>query len=142
MKIYLITGILVFFSSISFSQEQGTEDFLVIQNQEVPLVYLIKELSKNLPQTIDKNTKWISVRRGVEKRSIVYSYLITSMGEGDFSETGVEELKEGQTSFLKNYYCTQPGLILLRENNIKLEHNYSDKNNKYLFSIFTDNSDC
>ena len=142
MKILLITALLVFFPSISFSQEQGTEDFLVIQNQKVPLVDLIKELSKNLPQTIDKNTKWISVRKGVEKKSVVYNYLITSMGKDDFPETGVEMLKEVQTPFLRNYYCTQPGLIFLRENNIKLEHNYSDKNNKYLFSIFTENSDC
>tara|TARA_B100001250_G_scaffold357099_1_gene332611 strand:+ start:769 stop:1197 length:429 start_codon:yes stop_codon:yes gene_type:complete len=142
MKYFLITVFLGFFSSVSYSQEHETDDFLVIQNQKIPLGVLIKEISKTLPQTIDKNTKWVSVKKGIEKKSIVYNYLITSMGKEDFSESGVQMLKEEQTPFLQNYYCTQPGFIPLRENNIKLEHNYSGKNNKYLFSIFTENSDC
>ncbi len=126
----------------SCSQEQETEDFIIIQNEKLPLGYLIDTLSKNLPKTIDKNTRWVSVGRGVEKKSIVYNYLVTSMGKEEFFESGSHMLKEEQTRLLLNYYCTQPSYIILRENNIKLEHNYSGKNNKYIYSIFTENSDC
>jgi len=27
-------------------------------------------------------------------------------------------------------------------NNIKIEHNYSDKDGNYIFSVFTENTDC
>ena len=64
------------------------------------------------------------------------------MGKEEFFESGSHMLKEEQTRLLLNYYCTQPSYIILRENNIKLEHNYSGKNNKYIYSIFTENSDC
>jgi hypothetical protein len=43
---------------------------------------------------------------------------------------------------LLNYYCTQPSYKILRDNNIKIEHNYSDKNGNYIFSVFTGNTGC
>ena len=58
----------------SCSQEQETDDIVIIQNENVTLGYLIDTLSKNLPKTVDKNTRWISVGRGVEKKSIVYYF--------------------------------------------------------------------
>ena len=51
-------------------------------------------------------------------------------------------LKEEQTRLLLNYYCTQPSYKILRDNNIKIEHNYSDKDGNYIFSVFTGNTDC
>ena len=51
-------------------------------------------------------------------------------------------LKEEQTRLLLNYYCTQPSYKILRDNNIKIEHNYSDKDANYIFSVFTGNTDC
>ena len=126
----------------SCSQEQETDDIVIIQNENVTLGYLIDTLSKNLPKTVDKNTRWISVGRGVEKKSIVYYFLVNSMGKEEFFESEVHMLKEEQTRLLLNYYCTQPSYIILRENNIKLELNYSGKNGKYIYSIFIENSDC
>jgi hypothetical protein len=68
----------------SCSQEQETDDIVIIQNENVTLGYLIDTLSKNLPKTVDKNTRWISVGRGVEKKSIVYYFLVNSMGKEEF----------------------------------------------------------
>ena len=68
----------------SCSQEQETDDIVIIQNENVTLGYLIDTLSKNLPKTVDKNTRWISVGRGVEKKSIVYNFLVNSMGKEEF----------------------------------------------------------
>ena len=126
----------------SCSQEQETDDIVIIQNENVTLGYLIDTLSKNLPKTVDKNTRWISVGRGVEKKSIVYYFLVNSMGKEEFFELEVHMLKEEQTRLLLNYYCTQPSYKILRDNNIKIEHNYSDKDGNYIFSVFTGNTDC
>ena len=141
MKRIISILVLGMFLSNSYSQEVNDE-FLIIQDQKIHIDILIGELSKNLPQIIDGNTRWVQVRKGKEKKSIVYLYLITSMGKDDFHESGIELLKNDQKPFLQNFYCTQPGFVFLRENNVKLEHNYSDKNNQYLFSIYTENSDC
>ena len=126
----------------SCSQEQEIDDIVIIQNENVTLGYLIDTLSKNLPKTVDKNTRWISVGRGVEKKSIVYYFLVNSMGKEEFFESEVHMLKEEQTRLLLNYYCTQPSYKILRDNNIKIEHNYSDKDGNYIFSVFTGNTDC
>ena len=66
------------------------DEFLIIQDQKIHIDILIGELSKNLPQIIDGNTRWVQVRKGKEKKSIVYLYLITSMGKDDFHESGID----------------------------------------------------
>ena len=126
----------------SCSQEQEIDDIVVIQNENVTLGYLINQLSKNLPKTIDKNTVWVSVGRCVEKKCLVYSSRLTAFTKEEFLESVNQQLIGKNNHLLLNYYCTQPSYKILRDNNIKIEHNYSDKDGNYIFSVFTGNTDC
>ncbi len=126
----------------SCSQEQEIDDIVVIQNENVTLGYLINQLSKNLPKTIDKNTVWVSVGRCVEKKCLVYSSRLTAFTKEEFLESVNQQLIGKNNHLLLNYYCTQPSYKILRDNSIKIEHNYSDKDGNYIFSVFTGNTDC
>jgi len=126
----------------SCSQEQEIDDIVIIQNENVTLGYLINQLSKNLPKTIDKNTVWVSVGRCVEKKCLVYNSRLTAFTKEEFLESVNQQLIGKNNHLLLNYYCTQPSYKILRDNNIKIEHNYSDKDGNYIFSVFTGNTDC
>ena len=126
----------------SCSQEQETDDIVIIQNKNVTLGYLINQLSKNLPKTVDKNTMWVSVGRCVEKKCLVYNSILTSFTKEELLKSVNQGLIEKHPHLLLNYYCTQPSYKILRDNNIKIEHNYSDKNGNYIFSVFTGNTGC
>jgi hypothetical protein len=106
------------------------------------LGYLINQLSKNLPKTIDKNTVWVSVGRCVEKKCLVYNSRLTAFTKEEFLESVNQQLIGKNNHLLLNYYCTQPSYKILRDNSIKIEHNYSDKDGNYIFSVFTGNTDC
>ena len=126
----------------SCSQEEEIDDIVIIQNEKVTLGYLINRLSKNLPKTVDKNTLWVSVGRCVEKKCLVYYSRLTAFTKEEFLESVNQGLIKKNNHLLLNYYCTQPNYKILRDNNIKIEHNYSDKDGDYIFSVFTENTDC
>ena len=98
--------------------------------------------SPTLPIVVDENTTWWGVREGVEENSMVYSYFITTVSKDLLDSNVIKEWKTTQKEFVTNFYCTQPDLTPMKENNIKIEYNYSDQEGVFLFSINTDNSLC
>tara|TARA_B100000886_G_C20081040_1_gene349843 strand:- start:116 stop:397 length:282 start_codon:yes stop_codon:yes gene_type:complete len=76
--------------------------------------------SENLPMEIDKATTLIQIFAGLD-RDIVYKYSV---------KVKPAVLKDGE---LRNYF---------KDNNITMEHNYVDINNRYLFDVRISSKFC
>ena len=144
----LITTTLIFLISCSDGLQ---EDFIVVTNEEVGLVDqkiymtdLVNIVSKenNLPVVMDSTTQWVSFTKGQKPKSVVYDFLLTKRDIEDYSETDIENHKNIQFKSIENDYCTNPQYTFIREHDISSEYRYSDKNYKYLFSIFSNELSC
>jgi hypothetical protein len=146
MKIIVIL-FLVFL--VSCSQESEDVDFITVTNKELGMVGekvyirdLVEMMSKSLPMIMDSNTKWVGFTKGPELKSVIYSFLLTSRDIQTLSETEVENMGTIQKRQVNNDYCTNPQYTFIRIHGISSEFRYSDKNFKYLFSIFSKDFNC
>lgn len=142
----LITITLIFLFSCS---DRSEEDFIMVTNEELGLVDqkvymrdLVNSASKDLPVILDSTTKWVLFTKGTKPRSVVYQFLLTKRDIEDYSKTDIENHKNAQFDKIENDYCTNPQYRFIRENDLSSEYRYSDKNYKYLFSIFNDDLNC
>ena len=145
-KNFLITFTLIFLFSCS---DQLDEDFVIITNEELGLVDqkvymkdIVDSVSKDLPIIMDSTTQWVRFTRGIKKRSVVYEFILTKRDIEDYSNIDIENHKNVQFERIQNDYCTNPRYTFIRENKISSEYRYSDKNYKYLYSIFSDELSC
>ena len=143
-----ITITLIFL--ISCSDGKG-EDFIVVTNEEAGLVNkkiymkdLVKIVSEqfNFPVVMDSTTQWVSFTKGQKPKSVVYDFLLTKKDIEDYSETDIKNHKNIQFKSIENDYCSNPQYTFIREHEISSEYRYSDKNYKYLFSIFSNELSC
>jgi hypothetical protein len=145
-KLLILTITLIFLISCSDGLE---EDFIVVTNEEAGLVDqkiymkdLVNSVSKDLPVVMDSTTKWVLFTKGIKPRSVVYQFILTKRDVEDYSKTDIENHKNVQFKNIENDYCTNPQYTFIREHEISSEYRYSDKNYKYLFSIFSDELSC
>jgi len=134
---------------ISCSQEPEDVNFITVTNKEYGMEeykFYIRDLvemnAKNLPITMDSNTKWVGFSRGSELKSVIYSFLLTSRDIQTLSETEIENMDAIQKRQVENDYCTNPQYAIVRTYGISSEYRYSDKDFNYLFSIFSKDFNC
>jgi len=109
------------------------------------MVEVAKIYSENLPMQIDKATTLIQIFAGFD-RDIVYKYSVkvkpSVLKDGKVRNYFTETLSEHVFKKETNNYCSQPLLKIFRDNNVTMEHNYVDTNNKYLFDIRISSNMC
>ena len=101
--------------------------------------------SENLPMEIDKATTLIQIFAGLD-RDIVYKYSVkvkpAVLKDGELRNYFTETLSEHVLKREINNYCSQPGLKIFKDNNITMEHNFVDINNRYLFDVRISSKFC
>ena len=109
------------------------------------LVEAAKIHSKNLPMAIDGATTLIQVLAGFD-RDIIYKYSVkvkpVVLKDGRVRSYFIETLSEHTLKRVINEYCSQPSLKFFKDNNITMEHNVVDNNNKYLFDVKVSSKMC
>mgnify|MGYP001416772442 CR=1 FL=1 len=138
MKFYFII-----FLSLSFNQTI----FAQMSDKEVneTMIEVAEIYSENLPMEIDKATTLIQIFAGLD-RDIVYKYSVkvkpAVLKDGELRNYFTETLSEHVLKREINNYCSQPGLKIFKDNNITMEHNYVDINNRYLFDVRISSKFC
>lgn len=138
MKFYFII-----FLSLSFNQTILAQ----MSDKEVneTMIEVAEIYSENLPMEIDKATTLIQIFAGLD-RDIVYKYSVkvkpAVLKDGELRNYFTETLSEHVLKREINNYCSQPGLKIFKDNNITMEHNYVDINNRYLFDVRISSKFC
>lgn len=138
MKFYFIIILLLSFNQTTYAQMSNKEANEIIMT-------VAEMYSENLPMEIDKATTLIGIFAGLD-RDIVYKYSLKVKP----SVLEDEEVRDYFTKGLSEYvlkreinnYCSQPGLKIFKDNNITIEHNFVDINNRYLFDVRILSKDC
>ena len=120
----------------------ATNEELGMVDQKVYIRDLVEMTSKDLPVTMDSRTVWVGFQKGPELKSVIYQFLLTSRDIQSLSETDIEKMKTNQTRQVDSDYCTNPQYTFIRTHGITSEYRYSDKNFKYLFSVFSKDLSC
>jgi len=148
MKKLIVTSICLIFI-MSCSDETKDVNFITVTNEELGMVDqkvyirdLVEMTSKDLPVTMDSRTVWVGFQKGPELKSVIYQFLLTSRDIQSLSETDIEKMKTNQTRQVDSDYCTNPQYTFIRTHGITSEYRYSDKNFKYLFSVFSKDLSC
>ncbi len=114
--------------------------FAQMSDKEVneTMVEVAKIYSENLPMEMDKATTLIQIFAGFD-RDIVYKYSLkvkpSVLKDGKVRNYFIETLSEHTLKREINNYCSQPLLKIFKDNNVTMEHNFVDNNNRYLFDI-------
>jgi len=114
--------------------------FAQMSDKEVneTMVEVAKIYSENLPMQIDKATTLIQIFAGLD-RDIVYKYSVkvkpSVLKDGKVRNYFTETLSEHSLKREINNYCSQPLLKVFKDNDVTMEHNFVDNNNRYLFDI-------
>tara|TARA_B100000767_G_C19759209_1_gene534368 strand:- start:1872 stop:2288 length:417 start_codon:yes stop_codon:yes gene_type:complete len=131
MKFYLTIFLLLSFNQ-SISAQMSDKEV----NQT--MVEVAKIYSENLPMQIDKATILIQIFAGFD-RDIVYKYSVkvkpSVLKDGKVRNYFTETLSEHSLKKEINNYCSQPLLKIFKDNDVTMEHNFVDNNNRYLFDI-------
>ena len=130
MKFYLTIYLLLSFNQSIFAQMSDKE-------VNETMVEVAKIYSENLPMQIDKATTLIQIFAGFD-RDIVYKYSVkvkpSVLKDGKVRNYFIETLSEHSLKREISNYCSQPLLKILRDNDVTMEHNFVDNNNRYLFA--------
>ena len=107
------------------------------------IVRMSKKLVKNLPYDVRAGITLVGVAAHPSVlRTMTYYGIISDVDLKKTSNIVLTDIKaRGQVDTI-NYYCTQPRLQIFRDNNISIEWNYSDTNNRYIFSSIASTQDC
>ena len=131
MKFYLTIFLLLSFNQSIFAQMSDKE-------VNETMVEVSKIYAENLPIQIDKATTLIQIFAGFD-RDIVYKYSVkvkpSVLKDGKVRKYFTETLSEHSLKREINNYCSQPLLKIFKDNNVTMEHNFVDNNNRYLFDI-------
>lgn len=131
MKFYVTIFLLLSFNQSIFAQMSDKE-------VNETMVEVAKIYSENLPMQIDKATTLIQIFAGFD-RDIVYKYSVkvkpSVLKDGKVRNYFIETLSEHSLKREINNYCSQPLLKIFRDNDVTMEHNFVDNNNRYLFDI-------
>jgi len=131
MKFYLTIFLLLSFNQSIFAQMSDKE-------VNETMVEVSKIYAENLPIQIDKATTLIQIFAGFD-RDIVYKYSVkvkpSVLKDGKVRKYFIETLSEHSLKREISNYCSQPLLKIFKDNNVTMEHNFVDNNNRYLFDI-------
>ncbi len=104
------------------------------------LITMVNTINKQLPMTIDKETRWdSSVAMG---KKVIYLYTLINFTAKQLSKTQVTKFTEIQTKTLVNNYCTLPAMAVFKNNAIKLDYTYRGKEGKHIITIPIAQTDC
>ncbi|URQ67144.1 hypothetical protein M9C83_02795 [SAR86 cluster bacterium] len=106
---------------------------------DLVLQEVANEYSKLLPIRLDAVMTVTKVYAGLNK-SLVYEYELKV--KSDITKKGIEKLRNISFEREKNNYCSNPELKIYRENNIALEHYFTDTSRRFLFNIIIDKTLC
>ena len=131
MKFYLTIFLLLSFNQSIFAQMSDKE-------VNETMVEVAKIYSENLPMQIDKATTLIQIFAGFD-RDIVYKYSVkvkpSVLKDRKVRNYFTETLSEHSLKREINNYCSQPLLKIFKDNDVTMEHNFVDNNNRHLFDI-------
>ncbi len=134
-KIVTILSLLTLNSTL-FANDAKMAENIKLQNQEV-VKLAAKELSSQLPKTIDKYTQLISIKG--QQETLIYTYEINTGTKSD--ESVIKEDKSRMQKAVTNGICTSSERFL--DNGINITYIYaSAKSKKDLFQFDVTKEDC
>ncbi len=95
------------------------------------LMQVAKEINKNCPITVDKDTRLDNTMASVGKR-FTYSYTLTSWAAEEIDLTALQNYLRPR---IINSAKTSPDMKYLRDNSVTIVYRYLDKTGRFIFDI-------
>lgn len=115
----------------------GKSDGKQMTVEEV-LAKLSENTNKQLPRTIDRNTR-VDTTEVAPGRRMTYHYTITNARADDVD---VEKFYQSQSPNLRNSVCTDPAMQVFLKNGVTFSYSYRGIDGSYITKIEITPSDC
>ena len=111
---------------------------LLYQTVEQQLQDVSNQLNKSLPKTLDEHTRQDTTAVGPGRR-FTHFYTLKKIAPGSLNG---ESLRKMVQPSMAAAYCTDPGMIYFRNNNVTVTYSYRDASGAYVTRFDLSPKDC
>tara|TARA_B110001454_G_scaffold199186_1_gene203777 strand:- start:1027 stop:1506 length:480 start_codon:yes stop_codon:yes gene_type:complete len=102
------------------------------------LVKVVDQINKQLPMTVDRDTRWDSTQAG-PGRSFTYYYTIVTARATEMDAT---DFYRAMSSHLRNSVCTSPDMQVFFKNGVTVAYSYRGNDGRHVTKVSITPHDC
>lgn len=102
------------------------------------LVKVVDQINKQLPMTVDRDTRWDSTQAGPGK-AFTYHYTIVTARATEIDTT---EFHRAMSSNLRNSVCTSPDMQVFFKNGVTVSYSYRSSDSRHVTKVTINPRDC
>ena len=102
------------------------------------LVKVVDQINKQLPMSVDRDTRWDSTQAG-PGRAFTYHYTIITARAADVDTAG---FYQAMSSHLRNSVCTSPDMQVFFKNGVTVSYSYRGSDGRHISKVAITPRDC
>lgn len=102
------------------------------------LVQVADQTNKQLPMSVDSDTRWDSTMGGPGRRFGYHYTIVTARA----SEIDAPEFHRAMSSHLRNGVCTNPDMKVFLKNGVTISYSYRDRDSRHITRVEISPRDC
>jgi len=102
------------------------------------LVKIVDQINKQLPMSVDRDTRWDSTQAG-PGRAFTYHYTIVTARAAEVDTAG---FNKAMSSHLRNSVCSNPDMQVFFKNGVTVSYSYRSNEGRHISKVTITPRDC
>ena len=98
-------------------------------------MYIQNTFNAKCPMMLDKETRLDNIV--CLDKSVAYNYTLVNTLKSNLTDEDILDFKITQAKLMNNFVKTNPNISYIKQFNLRLDYNYSDKDQKFITTVST-----